>query len=86
MKTLVVILSLMLTELAHAQLESQTFRNDQGQQTGRADRHGNTTTFKDPQGRETGRAESRPDGSVIYFNERGQRTGSSSPGSTRERR
>jgi hypothetical protein len=78
----IAMIMLAMIGLARAEPQSQTFRNDLGQQLGRADRHGNTTIFRNERGQETGRAEFRPDGTTIYFNERGQRTGSSSPSSS----
>ena len=82
---LLVAITLVMLGLARAESQSSTFKNPIGQETGRADRQGNTTTFRNERGQEIGRAEYRPDGTVIYFNERGQRTRSSS-GSSRERR
>jgi hypothetical protein len=45
------LLAIMIIMIMPVHAQTETFRNDQGQQLGRADRHGNTTVFKDSQGR-----------------------------------
>jgi hypothetical protein len=57
-----------------------TFRNDRGQVTGYATTRGNVTTFTNPFGQQTGRAERSRDGTVRFFNERGQQTGTTRTG------
>jgi hypothetical protein len=51
------------------------FEDSMGRDVGRAERRGNTTTFEDRTGRDVGRAEHRKDGAAIFYNEKGQRTG-----------
>jgi hypothetical protein len=74
----IVIILLVLTGFVRAEpMQSRTFYDSMGREVGRADKRGSTTTFHDAQGRETGRAERRPDGTVKFFNERGQEIGTS---------
>jgi hypothetical protein len=57
--------------------QSRTFKNNLGQEIGRIEQRGNTQQFYGADGRSLGRGERRGDGTTIFFNERGQRTGSS---------
>jgi hypothetical protein len=77
MKTLsLTFLMLVLSSsIAAAQTTTQTFRNEKGQETGRAttDAQGNTT-FYDNMGRQTGRAVTNGNTTTTY-NPLGQQTG-----------
>jgi YD repeat-containing protein len=55
-----------------------TYRNDRGQEIGRAEKRGNTTIFYDAKGRRTGRAERRGS-ETIYFDASGRQIGTARP-------
>jgi hypothetical protein len=63
---------------ASAETQLQTFRDDKGRITGQATTRGNTTTFENSRGQNTGRAERHPDGTIIFFDDKGRMIGSSS--------
>jgi hypothetical protein len=73
--TIYTALSAMLANAANAEPVT-TFKNDRGQVTGQGTTRGNVTTFEDNMGRDIGRAERGRDGTIRFFNEKGQSVGS----------
>jgi hypothetical protein len=72
-----IVLMLLGVVRASAEPQTRTFYNDKGQVTGTATTRRNTTMFENERGQEIGRAERRPDGSTIYFDDRGRIIGTS---------
>ena len=76
--TMIVVTTLAIVGVVRAEPVT-TYRDNMGRVQGYGSTRGNVTTYSNSLGQQTGRAERRRDGTVHYFNEKGQQIGTARP-------